>query len=88
MHAGKERVIDKHNEFIALHKERHVLAINLTVSKISGIGEDTMLMGIIEPAPIELNVAKLWLLENGQTLAVVSQNGIMMIDDNQLSFHA
>lgn len=72
-HAGKERILDKRTEFVALHKERHVFAINLTVSKISGIGEDTMLMGIIQPAPIEADVAKLWLLENGQTLSVVSR---------------
>lgn len=36
------------SEFVALHKERHVFAVNLTVSKISGIGEDTMLMGVLQ----------------------------------------
>ncbi|KAJ9519309.1 hypothetical protein QJQ45_023112 [Haematococcus lacustris] len=36
---GKETLIGKHNEFVALHKERHVFGVTLHVTKISGIGE-------------------------------------------------
>jgi hypothetical protein len=31
-----------------LLQERYVLAVNLTVTKISGVGEDSVFMGIIE----------------------------------------
>ena len=34
--------------FLALHKERYVFPIMLTVTKVSGIGEDSCFMGIIE----------------------------------------
>lgn len=36
---GKDRILNKRSELIALHKERHCFAINLTVCKVSGIGE-------------------------------------------------
>lgn len=38
---GKERILNKKSELIALHKERHCFAISLTVCKISGIGKRT-----------------------------------------------
>jgi hypothetical protein len=31
-----------------MHKERYVLPVSLNVTKVSGIGEDTMFMGILE----------------------------------------
>lgn len=39
---GKAHLLNRTNTFVALHKERNVLPISLTVSKVSGIGEDTM----------------------------------------------
>jgi hypothetical protein len=41
-------MLNKSNQFVALHKERHVIPVSLTVSKVSGIGEDTMFMGVLE----------------------------------------
>lgn len=45
---GKERVLNKRTEFVAMHRDKHCFAVSLTVSKVSGIGEDTLLMGVIE----------------------------------------
>jgi hypothetical protein len=35
-------------EQVALHKERHIVPIRLNVSKLSGVGEDTLFIGIME----------------------------------------
>jgi hypothetical protein len=45
---GKAQLLNKSNQFVALHKERHVIPVSLNVSKVSGIGEDTMFMGVLE----------------------------------------
>jgi hypothetical protein len=37
--SGKENVIGHANEFVALHKDRHIVPVSLSVTKISGIGE-------------------------------------------------
>lgn len=34
--------------FIALHKDRSVFPIKITVTLVSGIGEDSVFMGVIE----------------------------------------
>ena len=48
--AGREsgRVVNNTVPFLALHKERYVFPVMLTVAKVSGIGEDSCFMGIIE----------------------------------------
>jgi hypothetical protein len=46
--SGKEYVIGHDNQFIALHKERHVVPVSVNVTKISGIGEDMLFMGVVE----------------------------------------
>jgi hypothetical protein len=40
--------MNRTNSFVAMHKERYVLPVSITVTKVSGIGEDTMFMGILE----------------------------------------
>lgn len=37
-------MLQRLSSFVALHKEKHVIPIVLTVQKVSGIGEDTMFM--------------------------------------------
>lgn len=41
-------MLDKTTEFIAIHKDRYVFPVKLTVSHLSGAGEDSMFMGMIE----------------------------------------
>jgi hypothetical protein len=55
---GKAQLLNKVNKFVALHKERHVIPVSLTVSKVSGIGEDTMFMGVIEVSSFHHHVLR------------------------------
>lgn len=57
-------------EFVALHKDKYVIPIMLTVSKVSGLGEDTMFMGVIEEVPLGPNEAKCWVLWDSTMLSV------------------
>lgn len=45
---GRRSVLDRTSEFIALRKDRAVFPVKLTVHLVSGIGEDSIFMGIIE----------------------------------------
>jgi hypothetical protein len=46
--SGKKRVLDRTTEFIAIHKNRSVFPVKLSVTHLSGAGEDSMFMGMIE----------------------------------------
>lgn len=41
-------MIGQITDFVALHRDRYVFAVKLGVVKISGIGEDTVFLGIAE----------------------------------------
>ena len=41
-------MLDRTTEFIAIHKDRYVFPVKLTVTHLSGAGEDSMFMGMIE----------------------------------------
>jgi hypothetical protein len=38
-------------EQVAVHKERYLVPLQLNVSKLSGVGEDTLFIGILEVSP-------------------------------------
>jgi hypothetical protein len=40
--------MNRQTEQVAVHKERHVVPVRLNVSKLSGVGEDTLFIGIME----------------------------------------
>ena len=46
--SGKRRVLDCTTEFIAMHKNRSIFPVKLTVTHLSGVGEDCIFMGVIE----------------------------------------
>jgi hypothetical protein len=35
-------------EQVAVHKDRQLVSINLTISKLKGVGEDTLFIGIMQ----------------------------------------
>jgi hypothetical protein len=35
-------------EQVGVHKERHLVSLHLNVSKLKGVGEDTLFIGIIQ----------------------------------------
>jgi hypothetical protein len=38
----------RQTEQVAVHKERHIVPVRLNISKLSGVGEDTLFIGIME----------------------------------------
>ena len=41
-------MLDNVNAFIAMHRDRTVVPITLRVSKVSGLNEDSVFMGVME----------------------------------------
>ena len=46
--SGKRTVLDRITEFIAIRRDRSVFPMRLAVTHISGVGEDSIFMGVIE----------------------------------------
>lgn len=47
-------MLDCTTEFIAIHKDRFVFPVRLTVTHLSGVGEDSVFMGVIEVRQISV----------------------------------
>ncbi|KAG2430819.1 hypothetical protein HXX76_009795 [Chlamydomonas incerta] len=62
IHSGKAHVLDKQNDFVVLTKSHSVVPIRLRVSKVSGMSEDSVFMGALEPLPSPPGMARAWLL--------------------------
>ncbi|KAJ9530064.1 hypothetical protein QJQ45_023344, partial [Haematococcus lacustris] len=69
LNTSKANIINRHSRFVAMHKERHVVDTTLLVTKVSGIGEDTMFMGLLEASPPPDDVAHIWVMFNGQVVS-------------------
>ncbi|KAJ9519441.1 hypothetical protein QJQ45_023173, partial [Haematococcus lacustris] len=67
----KETLIGKHNEFVALHKERHVFGVTLHVTKISGIGEDMLFLGVVQALSSEPGMARVWVMLGSEAVVCV-----------------
>lgn len=46
--AGKGVILDKNSEFVALHKERYVFAVLIHVTRVMGMGQDSIFMGTVQ----------------------------------------
>ncbi|KAJ9529670.1 hypothetical protein QJQ45_014402 [Haematococcus lacustris] len=62
LETGKAKILDSSRNFVAVHKDRYVIPINVFVTKVSGMGEDSVFMGIFQQIPVERNVATLWVM--------------------------
>ncbi|KAJ9529821.1 hypothetical protein QJQ45_022220 [Haematococcus lacustris] len=103
LQTGKAKILDSTRAFVAVHKDRFVLPISVSVimllepglpplllllllllvistvllavllqvfvTKVSGVGEDSVFMGVFSAVPMERNVATLWVLGNGSVLS-------------------
>ncbi|KAL6757720.1 hypothetical protein V8C86DRAFT_1620236 [Haematococcus lacustris] len=69
LQTGKAKILDSTRAFVAVHKDRFVLPISVFVTKVSGVGEDSVFMGVFSAVPMERNVATLWVLGNGSVLS-------------------
>jgi hypothetical protein len=45
---GRTNIMGRTTEQVAVHKERYLVPLSLNVSKLSGVGEDTLFIGIME----------------------------------------
>ncbi|GLC40592.1 hypothetical protein PLESTM_001090800 [Pleodorina starrii] len=66
---GVTNLMGRHNEVMVITKTRKVLPVLLKVSKISGLNEDSVFLGMIEPLPPRATDAQLWVMGNGTILA-------------------
>lgn len=67
---GRTKVLNRTMQQLGMHKDRQLLPLMITVTRVSGIGEDTMIMGVMEvitPAP---GTATLWLSSAGTFMSI------------------
>jgi hypothetical protein len=50
---------------MALHKDRFVFPLHLSVSKASGSGAEAIFMGVLRPLPDEADTVKVWIMPQG-----------------------
>lgn len=66
---GREVVMNRTTQMVGLHKDRRFLALQITVTRVSGIGEDTVLMGILEELLSMEDTARLWVSLTGEIMS-------------------
>ncbi|GLC59118.1 hypothetical protein PLESTB_001450200 [Pleodorina starrii] len=72
---GEPHILDTVREVVALHKERYVFPISLCVTKLSGIGTDSIFLGVMRPLPASVLTVRAW----------ISPNGVFLCADQQFS---
>ncbi|GAX73194.1 hypothetical protein CEUSTIGMA_g647.t1 [Chlamydomonas eustigma] len=72
---GKAKILDSQREVLGLHKANHVFPIQITVTKTTGSGADSVFLGILKAVDQDHSVIRAWLLTNG-TILCVDQNFI------------
>ncbi|WIA28374.1 hypothetical protein OEZ86_010920 [Tetradesmus obliquus] len=66
---GHAKLLDVTREVVALHKDRYVFPVTLTVSKLSGSGAETTFMSVLkEAAEGDTDTIRAWLLISGTML--------------------
>ncbi|PNH12265.1 Tiny macrocysts protein B [Tetrabaena socialis] len=66
---GVSWVLDRKQEVVVVTKNKQVLPVTLRVTKVSGLNEDSVFLGIIEPVPPPPDEARAWVLGNGTIIA-------------------
>ncbi|GLC70645.1 hypothetical protein PLESTF_001017600 [Pleodorina starrii] len=69
VHTGVSTMLGKNLEAMVVTKSRQVLAVRLHVTKISGLNEDSVFLGMIEPLPPSPDDARLWVVGTGMIVA-------------------
>lgn len=70
---GKPKILDNVNDVIGMHRDRFVIPLKLYVTKVSGIGMDTVFMGVLQQQPIEKNSATVWVMNVDMILSCDSE---------------
>ncbi|KAG2432647.1 hypothetical protein HXX76_008987 [Chlamydomonas incerta] len=78
---GVSHVLDRTTDFVALTKARTVVPIRLRISKVSGLSEDSVFMGVMEPLPPQPGVVRAWVMGNGGGTAGATGNTLIAADE-------
>ncbi|KAG2454201.1 hypothetical protein HYH02_001236 [Chlamydomonas schloesseri] len=78
---GVSHVLDRTTDFVALTKTRSVVPIRLRISKVSGLSEDSVFMGVMEPLPPQPGVVRAWVMGNGGGTAGATGNTLIAAEE-------
>ncbi|GFR51520.1 hypothetical protein Agub_g13936 [Astrephomene gubernaculifera] len=56
-------------DVLGMHRERMVFDLRISISRASGVGEDSTFIALLEPVPVAKNMARLWVAPNGVVAA-------------------
>ncbi|KAG2482499.1 hypothetical protein HYH03_018574 [Edaphochlamys debaryana] len=70
---SEPHILDTVKEVVALHKDRYVFPVLLCVTKLSGIGTDSVFLGVVRPMPNNNTNLRAWIAPNGVFLCADQQ---------------
>ncbi|KAG2482503.1 hypothetical protein HYH03_018578 [Edaphochlamys debaryana] len=70
---SEPHILDTVREVVALHKDRYVFPVLLCVTKLSGIGTDSVFLGVVRPMPSSNINLRAWIAPNGVFLCADQQ---------------
>ncbi|GFR51631.1 hypothetical protein Agub_g13986 [Astrephomene gubernaculifera] len=70
---GVPQILDTVRDVVALHKERYVFPLQLCVTKLSGIGTDSVFLGLLRPAQLDAHNVRIWVSPTGAILCADPQ---------------
>ncbi|GLI60701.1 hypothetical protein VaNZ11_002794 [Volvox africanus] len=73
--SGEPRILDSVREVVAMHKDRYVFPVALCVTRLSGVGSDSIFCGLIRPLPPNIHDLRAW----------VAPNGVFLCSDQQFA---
>ncbi|KAG2492488.1 hypothetical protein HYH03_009153 [Edaphochlamys debaryana] len=63
--SGTEAAPTFRQPVLGIHRERVAFPVQLAISRASGMGEDSVFIGLLEPTPTERGVGRLWATADG-----------------------
>ncbi|GIL48962.1 hypothetical protein Vafri_5459 [Volvox africanus] len=72
---GESHILDNVRDVVALHKERHVFPLQICVTKLSGVGTDSIFLGLLRAQLLDSRSARAWVAPNGLILCTDPQFG-------------
>ena len=63
---GEAHILDTQREVLAVHKDHNVMPISIGIMKMSGTGNDSMFLAVIQLAPQVEDMARMWIMPTGQ----------------------
>ncbi|KAG2424794.1 hypothetical protein HXX76_014218 [Chlamydomonas incerta] len=70
---GEPHMLDTVRDVVALHKDRFVFPLQICVTKLSGVGSDSIFLGVLRPAPMDARNVRAWVAPNGLVLCTDPQ---------------